>query len=72
MGESERVDLGPFMSRRSFVGYVASRPDKNRIGLRRRQQQLRSSTVCQEKLCAGQLFSHMVAAQKLFDGEERG
>jgi hypothetical protein len=28
------------------VGYVTSRPDKNRIGPRRRQQQLRS---CQEK-----------------------
>jgi hypothetical protein len=33
---------------RIFRDYVASRPNKNRIGLRRRQMQLRSNTACQE------------------------
>jgi hypothetical protein len=33
------------------VGYVVSRPDKNRIGLRCRRQQLRLSTACPEENC---------------------
>ena len=40
---------GAFYVLRIFRECVASRPDNNRIGLRRRQQQLRSNTACQEE-----------------------
>jgi hypothetical protein len=83
--QSERVDLRPFMSRGSsvgYVGYVASRPDKNRIGLHRRQWNCKQVPVCQEKTVRRSVVQpHGVlryeikldqAAQNSFDVEERG
>lgn len=47
--QSERAYMESFISQVSSADYVASRLDKNRVGLRRRQQELGSSTVCQGK-----------------------
>ncbi|KAJ6556064.1 hypothetical protein B0H19DRAFT_1071201 [Mycena capillaripes] len=50
-----REGNGAFYFSRKFRHYVVSRPDNNRIGLRRGQQQLRSITACREQTAHSRL-----------------